>query len=107
MTIIDHMPREVQGALAQLPDGGTPLTVEEIEDLVTVFRVALKRAYGRKETPTMAARKDGQGELGHDASVAYWRGVNKRAARSACSARPRSRRPKEVSAMFRTYPLRL
>ncbi len=51
VTIIDHMPREVQGALAQLPDGGTPLTVEEIEDLVTVFRVALKRAYGRKETP--------------------------------------------------------
>jgi hypothetical protein len=45
---LDQLPKEVQGALAQLPSAGD-LTTEEIEDLVTVYKVALKRAFGSKE----------------------------------------------------------
>ncbi|HEX9495346.1 MAG TPA: DUF5343 domain-containing protein [Candidatus Limnocylindria bacterium] len=49
-TWLDQLPKEVQGALAQLPSGGD-LTTDEIDDLVTVYKVALKRAFGSREKP--------------------------------------------------------
>ncbi len=39
------LPKPILGALAQLPEGEATLTEEEINDLVTVYRIALKRTY--------------------------------------------------------------
>jgi hypothetical protein len=44
-----NLRKEILGALAQLPEGEAALTADEIEELVTVYRIALRRSYLARE----------------------------------------------------------
>ena len=47
--IAQGIPRSVAGMLASLPPENETLTEEDIEELVTMFKIALKRAYKKRE----------------------------------------------------------
>jgi hypothetical protein len=44
------LPKAIAGALAALPEPGSDVSQGEIEDLVTMFRIAVKRSYKLKDT---------------------------------------------------------